>query len=280
MNNLLDAGFHKLFRSVVYRLCALYVFIFSLFLIGTRVADSITYSDLPRETLDGIINSGAITISGVAPVFISLFIGREYSDQTIRNKISVGHKRSVIYFSNLIISIVGTLILQLLCLLPIYIAGMTYFTPFTTSLTDLIVLQLLASCVMVAVASVYNMLAMLITNKSVTAIVSLLTAFVLFMGGMLVHMSLIEDEVARGGSIDSDTVYMGSTEELEEASFMSDTQRSIYRFLEVFLPSAQAVTLTGNEIPEAWPGMVGSDLAIVVITSAAGYGSFRRKDLK
>ena len=41
----------------------------------------------------------------ISAVFISLFIGAEYSNGTVRNKLIVGHSRTDIYFSNLILCI-------------------------------------------------------------------------------------------------------------------------------------------------------------------------------
>ena len=49
----------------------------------------------------------AIAIS--ASAFCSLFIGTEYSDGTIRNKLVVGHTRGTIYLSNLIVSMAAAL---------------------------------------------------------------------------------------------------------------------------------------------------------------------------
>lgn len=279
MINLLDAGFTKLFKSLVYRLTVLFCLLYSLFLVATRIIDSISYPDLPRTTLDGIISSGPVMLQLIAPVFISLFIGREYSDQTLRNKISVGHSRIDIYLSNLIISVVGSLILYVIYVIPMCIFGYTYFTSFETPIGKLICVQLIGMVIMIAVASLYNMISILIPNKAVTAILSLLAAFVIFMFGMLVHVSLEEDKIARGegGSV---LIVEDNGEENEDKSFMSDTERKVFEFLDVVLPSSQAVNMSNSNIPSKWEKMVVSDIVIIVLTSAAGIIVFRRKDLK
>ena len=59
----------------------------------------------------GMVNNGwtvyffneMLFIHVVMAVLIPFFIGVEYSDGTIRNKISVGHKRTDIYLANVIV---------------------------------------------------------------------------------------------------------------------------------------------------------------------------------
>ena len=281
MINLLDAGFTKLFKSFVYRLTALFCLLYSLFLIVTRIIDSITYPDLPRSTLDGIISSGPVMLQLIVPVFISLFIGREYSDQTMRNKISVGHSRTDIYFSNLIISVVGTLILFVIYVIPIFISGNTYFPSFETPIEKLVCVQLIGMAIMIAVASLYNMIAILIPNKAVTAVLSLLAAFVIFMFGILVHVSLEEDRVARGEvERDYSVIVEESGEVYTSDSVLTDSERKVFEFVDVTLPSSQIVNLSDSSIPDEWKKMVVSNIVITVLTSAAGIIVFRRKDLK
>lgn len=61
---------------------------------------------------------------------------------------------------------------------------------------------------------------------------------------------------------------------------MSDTERKVFEFLDVVLPSSQAVNMSNSNIPSKWEKMVVSDIVIIVLTSAAGIIVFRRKDLK
>ena len=49
----------------------------------------------------------------VAAVFISLFVGSEYSDGTIRNKLVVGHSRMRIYLANLIVCSIACVLISL-----------------------------------------------------------------------------------------------------------------------------------------------------------------------
>lgn len=54
----------------------------------------------------------------ILAVFISLSVGREYTDGTIRNKIIAGKKKTVIFLSKLIVSIVVSVIMVIVFLIP------------------------------------------------------------------------------------------------------------------------------------------------------------------
>ena len=59
--------------------------------------------------IDGQLFTFAMFIGIVLSTFCGLFLGIEYGDGTIRNKVVVGHKRSSIYLANLITCIAAGL---------------------------------------------------------------------------------------------------------------------------------------------------------------------------
>ena len=64
------------------------------------------YMDMRQTQTINRIDNGffgcALFIGIVMAVFCSLFIGTEYSEGTIRNKIIIGQKRGTVYLSNLL----------------------------------------------------------------------------------------------------------------------------------------------------------------------------------
>ena len=54
----------------------------------------------------------------------------------------------------------------------------------------------------------------------------------------------------------------------------------VYRFLDDFLPSAQADQISECVVPEHWDRFVMYDCVIILLTTITGVFVFRRKDLK
>ncbi|MEG0494561.1 MAG: ABC transporter permease, partial [Clostridia bacterium] len=70
---------------------------FGLFSVGMR------YRNAPAAPIDQIFFFQAVIIGLVSPLFCGLFLGTEYSDGTMRNKLIVGQKREKIYLSSFIV---------------------------------------------------------------------------------------------------------------------------------------------------------------------------------
>ena len=109
MSKLLTAGFSRVFKKKTFYICLIIMAVN-----GVLNALSI-YSDKAlgyNSTLDSIFFEYVPFIPILMSVFCALFIGTEYSDGTMRNKIVSGHKRSTIYLSNFIIcaAVTGDLI--------------------------------------------------------------------------------------------------------------------------------------------------------------------------
>lgn len=64
-----------------------------------------------EATLDNFFFDYATYILVLGAIFCSLFIGTEYSDGTIRNKLIMGYSRQKIYCANLIVCIIANLML-------------------------------------------------------------------------------------------------------------------------------------------------------------------------
>ena len=101
MRKLLSANFARLGKDKVFWITAVAVFISSLVTIfnSSGSADLMISSGYP-VTLDDYFFNHAPMMGLYYAVFISLFLGTEYSDGTIRNKLAVGHRRLDVYLAN------------------------------------------------------------------------------------------------------------------------------------------------------------------------------------
>ena len=92
MINLISAGFNRLFKSKIFYLSIVVVIIYSFF----------SMRDLAGNC-DQALCFTFYLVPITACVLIPIFVGRDFSDKTIRNKVIVGHPRSIIYLAYFIV---------------------------------------------------------------------------------------------------------------------------------------------------------------------------------
>ena len=111
MSRLLNAGFSRLKKSKCFRGFMIFMFLFGGYI---KIAE---FYNQEKYNTSIPLDSGLfvyVTVIGILlAAFISLFIGTEYNDGTIRNKLVIGHTRSAIYLSNLIVCLAAGLLMCL-----------------------------------------------------------------------------------------------------------------------------------------------------------------------
>lgn len=110
MLRLLGANFARLKKSHSFWSCATFMAVYGAAMV------CIDYYSLCRYgyefPLDLICFDYANLMGFVSAVFVTLFLGMEYSDGTIRNKLTVGHRRHTVYLAGLIVSASGVIIIN------------------------------------------------------------------------------------------------------------------------------------------------------------------------
>jgi len=217
--------------------------------------------------IDNSFFMGTMFIGILLSIFCSLFIGTEYNDGVIRNKIIVGKNRIAIYFSNLLTCILAGILMCFVSLISCFIVGIPLLVA---------ICMLLLS---VSFASIYTFITMIIPNKATSAVICLLTAF-LFLGvSTYISARLNEPKVY------DEYVYMNEsgqmkTEKAEpNPNYVSGTKRELYEFINEFLPGGQSFKIAqmSSESPER---LMIYSIVIIVLTTGAGVWIFKKKDLK
>ena len=109
MNNLLSAYFQRLIKSKLYW-CLLGLMILSGIIIPILAhREMIAYGT--DYTLESRLVWHFLIIGFIVAIFCSWFLGTDYSDGTIRNKIIAGNSRLKIYISALLICVIASVIL-------------------------------------------------------------------------------------------------------------------------------------------------------------------------
>jgi ABC-2 type transport system permease protein len=280
MNKLLCANFARLKRSKCFWICLAVMLVYSIIYCLSEYRNKIQYGY--EASLDAVFCSPYIVVGILVAVFCSLFVGTEYSDGTIRNKLVVGHSRSSIYLANFVVCAVAGLLMNLIYLAITCALGIPLLGFFQADLSIMLILLLDGLLLTVAFAAVFSLLAMLNQNKALVATISTVAAFAAIFLFASLYSRMNEPEFLEPYSI---TIHSaGQTvvqpgESIPNPNYLNDSQRAVVQFFLDFLPTGQAGQISGRDVPH--PGLMPLySIIIAVVMNAAGVLFFRRKDLR
>lgn len=210
--------------------------------------------------------------------FVPLFLGADYSDGTIRNKLIAGHRRGGVYLSALF-----TCLLAVLCLTAVSAAGYALQALATHGIlgtdTPHFALCVLSSvgCVM-SFVSLYVVLSMLIDNRAYSLLACISVLFVMvFVSGWL-ERSLLQSEIARDvvDFVDGQPVW---SEPYVNPAYVGGWKRTVCEWIIDFLPTGQGSQLSNLEAERVSHFPMHSEL-FVLLTTGVGLLGFSKKDIK
>ncbi len=277
MSKLLSANFMRLKRDKIFYISLIMVFLCSLLII---IEGSSSFSEMDANGLEHSLDDFFFEIipymGAIYAVFICMFLGTEYSDGTIRNKIVTGHTRRDIFLANYFCCLSACLMITagwLLGSVPgIFLIGM-----FQMSAGKLL------ACFGVVVGSamvytaIFTGLGMLSTNKAVTVVLALVlwTGLVLCGSGIIDRLNCPE---TLGGMAFIDGEFVKIPDD-PNPLYLSGTLRTACEYIRDSLPSAQAILLNNNDVDNPLRQILLS-LLVNGVFIAGGVGIYKRKDLK
>lgn len=277
MNKLLAANFSRLFQNKMFWIGTIFMALLGLGL------PFMHYQTMLRDgyhiSIDNGFFVGALFIGIVLSVFCSLFVGTEYSDGTIRNKMVVGQKRPVIYLSNLITCAATGIWMCAIGFLTYLCMGLLLLDGFELPAETVLLLVLCTLLLSVAFSSIFTLIAMLNQNKAVSAVICILGMFLLLFVGIYVDGRLQEPETFDSYTYVDDSGNLVTDEAEPNPNYLRGTKREIYEFLNDFLPGGQALQISNHSAQQPWLLMVYSGI-IFAGTTGAGLLFFQKKDLK
>ena len=274
MSKLLSAGFIRLRKDKIFWIALIFMFGAGVFFPVMR------YIDMQKSGYINNIDNGffacALFIGVVMAVFCSLFIGTEYSDGTIRNKVVIGQKRTSIYLSNLIICALVSVVMCAAFFIAYLCIGIPLLGFFEMDIKQVLLFTLAVFVLAIAFASIFTLISMLNHNKAITAVVCILLAFLLLFAGAQFNKMLNEPETNMGLMMtDNGQEY----QEIPNPNYLEGGERKDVQFLYEFVPGGQAlqcVSLEANNITV----LPAYSLIIIVLTTGFGVFFFKKKELK
>ena len=289
MNNLIYAEFSRLFKSFIFRLGALFSFGLAAFVIFMRYMDvvkhSSEYAQLPvsYSNADGLIFAGGFYLVFTFAIFVSLFVGTEYSDGTMRNKLIVGHSRLKIYLSKLVVCAAANVLFHLLYIITTLLLGMLLIHGVSYALGILLKYTLWGVCVTLAFSALLVCLSMCIPNKATSAVIGLLLTIILVFSTMSISLRLSAPEFLETYSYtDEVTGQLVTVGGERNDEYLTGTKRKIYTFLYDFLPTCQMYQIIQvSDAPIEHCGIfIAYDGLLLLLSTGAGILMFGKKDLK
>lgn len=276
MTTLLSAMCFRLRRSLTFWCLAAFEAAFGLTLPILNYRNHLKYQqEIPLDSNSFAFVTFMVVLSAV---LASLFLGTEYNDGTIRNKVIVGNRRHGIYLANLAAAYLGTLFLCVLFLVPYLAVGIPLLGFYQAGIGVILVNLLAAAVLMLALVSIYTAFIMLNQNKAIVVAVCILLSFAILVVGAYINAALTAPEFFDGVRIDQATGVL-QQEVIPNPQYLRGTMREVFAFLYDFLPGGQAIQLTSLEAASPWR-LMGYSLAIALAANAVGICCFRRKDLK
>lgn len=274
MGKLLSANFIRMRKDKFFWIGTIFMLAAGIFIPVMRYMD-MQWSQY-IVTLDSGFFVGSILIGIVSAVFCSLFIGTEYNDGTIRNKVVVGHTRISVYMANFITVAVASVVMCVVYFIAYLCVGIPLLGFFEMEIKTALLLALAVFMLAIAFSSIFILISMLNQNKAITAVICILMAFLLLLTGAQLNKSLNEPETNMGMAM---TESGTETQELPNPKYLDEDARKVVQFFYDLLPGGQAIQCTSGEVVNLSLLPVYS-LFIIILTSGVGLCLFKRKELK
>lgn len=277
MGKLLSANLLRMKKSRVFWLCI------------TLTAIAVTAACLNQHHLkeeygliiniQGFFFGSPLVVSIAAAMLSPLFLGTEYADGTLRNKLITGSLREQIYLANLVTMLLAGLFFTLTCIAVVTLLGIPLFGLPGSNAEVFALCMVISLLTSAAFCSLYTMLSTVIHNRTLSAVAVLLIMGLLYLAAIVVYNRLCQPEMTDGAYALSINGSLVPEEPVPNPMYITGTKRAVYQFFLDFLPTGQVISLTDMSLVHPWLMPLYS-LIIIFLTTGAGILSLRRKNIR
>lgn len=276
MSRLLRANIARLWKSRAFWICFAAAAADGL----TRFFSAYCGSRECVERLGGMLVSGGTNVMFIASIFTALYLGTEYSNGTLRNKLILGHKRTSVYFANLVTVLAGTFIYAAAEWLITLAAGMITGGSLGMETEEFLMCAAVYVCSLAALCAVNTLIGIIIASKSCAVV----TTLALIFGTIIISVTLMQllsiPKVAEHlETAETGTVRLAISSEVNPL-YIDGTRRQVYTFLNNVLPCGPMCWLENGALPEGGETLPMYSIGVFAVSTAVGVPVFRRKDLK
>lgn len=250
MSRLFSANMMRLWKSRIFRLGEFFMVGYALFVYysaGSNIA-----SGGPIDNWNLYFYNGLLTSGIVMAVFVSVFLGVEYSDGTVRNKLMVGHRRKDVYLVNFVTCLLAGLMMCATYYLSAIFFGCLLIGRETLQIQDIGVGIFSSILIFMVYAAIFVLVEMLDKNKVRTMAINIVGAMLILMIGMVCYAEIVGH---------------------------SDTAGFMWYLIEMLFPSAPVFYVVSADRVLSVRVVLGL-LAETVCLTGIGIWGFGRKDIQ
>lgn len=285
MSRLLHADFARLRKSLTFWVCMAAALIWGAVKVyyDHQKWASIPVNDTSVEHIYYInynYTDGFSQLVLIMAVFAAMFIGTDYSQRTIINKLAIGRSRAAVYFSNLTVCASGSLLFNFSYAAGVTIMGLVFggrIRFYDFYIYEFIIIVFAD----IAMSALLTLLCMLLDHKAVCTAAALVIFFVTPFIAESVNQAVQEPEYNVWREWNEDKTSYTETRTKNE-NYISGAKRFFFVALNNVSPLGQYQQLKMNNIYDMsqYVGYPLFSLGLTAVSSAVGALVFRKKDLK
>lgn len=271
MIKLLKAGFFRLKKDIIF-----WLFVF--LTVGIAGFTLFRYTSNEEVQLDKIVNEFIMYIGLFIAIFVSIFVGKEHSQGIIRNKIIVGHSRISIFLANLIISIVTSILCEIVYLILVFLIGIPLFGGLQMSLSQFAMVLLNTLLIIISFCSIFNFISMICSEITVSTTICIILFIIMFIAQGSFSLTANTDKYITHTYTDENGVSHIVSQKLDP-NYPGDEKVKQARMIYLSIPEGQAMELVINNF-EYLKQMPIYSIILICTTNILGIYIFSKKELK
>lgn len=255
MYRMLCSDLRRLFKSKIFYMAVIgYAFVYTAMLPLIMWIINF-FAHTPAEYADTELKGQPGTAAIAIAVFVTAFILKEFTEGSIRNKLSSGAKRSDIFLSMAVTSAVAAFAIQAAALASIVISGKLFMAGFLLSGKEILLINLVYVIAAIALAIFDTALMFILGGNQISIFAGTLIAVAM----KFLSIMVLEDLYPEVGG-----------------PLVSGTKLAVFSFLDKYVPYFHLLDFPRH----GWDAYVIGGAALTVISLIAGIIIFEKKDLK
>lgn len=301
MIRLMTANFMRLFKSRAFWVCVMISPALEILALIFNLLWSVPFRRT-QVPLEPSLFENTPNLVLLLAVFAGLFLGTEYSDGGLRNKLIVGHSRAAVWLSGLLTCFAAGLMIFAVQFSTDLALGLAREYRRTVPTEEVISRVLICIGAIAALSAIFTLLGTLVSGKSTCVTAAICLALAMAIGSSMILTELAEPEYLTPMTITyPDEIGENSEPRVETVTeknpgYVGGTLRQTLETLSDLLPTGQlfqmgssAVTFAENGEPtgrdtgsftERAAPMIGYSLGLVFLATVGGMRVFRKKNIR